>query len=63
MSVKAETGAHIYAQRPRVGVRINLHIVDIVDVVTQPDVLAGMRDDELAKINDAIDTEVIRRVS
>ena len=61
MSARAESGAYIYAQRPRVGVRINLQIVDIVNVMTQADVLAGMSHDELATIYAAVDAELLRR--
>ena len=62
MPTQAESGAHIYAQRPRVGVRINLHIVDIVDVVTQPDVLAGMSHKELEQIDASVSAEIARRI-
>ncbi len=48
--------------RPRPGVRITLHPADIAEIVTQPDVLICLSDDELEMIDAAIVAEQERRM-
>lgn len=61
MPTNATDGAHIFVARPRVGVRINLHVVDVCNVAIQYDVLAAMTNDELMLIADAVAAERARR--
>lgn len=47
--------------RTRPGVRIYLHPADIVDMVTQPDVIESLNQDEMTKIIEALHLEINAR--
>jgi hypothetical protein len=47
--------------RPRPGVRIYLAPADIVEMITQPDVLSSLNEEELSKISFVAEAELQNR--